>query len=205
VVDAPRPPFRLLGRLEVGSDEAPVRVGGRLRRSLLAFMLVHAERSVPLDVICDRLWDGEPPRSARATVRTYVSQFRRITVAGFSIAAQRDGQAYRVQLDRSQLDAFLFEDLVADATRQSDHEHRGELLEAALSLWRGEALSEFLGSAWADDDSRRLAAVHRRAAADRFALLVELGRIVPALPQLESAVVAEPFDERLAMLLAQAR
>ena len=69
--------FRILGPLEVVSDDELVEVHGAKARALLALFLVHANQVVAPDRLIDDLWDGAPPNTARPTLQTYVSQVRK--------------------------------------------------------------------------------------------------------------------------------
>ncbi len=69
---------RLLGPLEVLSgDGTPIELSTPRLRSLLALLALTPGRGVPADVLADRLWGGEAPPTARASVRTYVMRLRK--------------------------------------------------------------------------------------------------------------------------------
>ncbi len=199
------PAFRILGNLQVVGGAGPVAVGGRRRRALLAHLLVHAGRRLSLDSICDAVWDGEPPAGAPSTVRTYLSQFRKLDGDGAGLLIEPDPSGYLVMLDRGKLDATAFEDLLDTALQTADPSARLEHLEPALALWRGTALAEFADSEWASAEAQRLEAQRQVAIAARFDALLTLGRHDECLGELDAAVAASPFDERLAARLALAR
>jgi len=69
--------FRILGPLEVASDDDVLEVHGAKTRALLALFLVHANQVVAQDRLIDDLWEGAPPNSATPTLQTYVSQLRK--------------------------------------------------------------------------------------------------------------------------------
>ena len=199
------PAFRILGNLEVAGRTGPVAVGGRRRRALLAHLLVHTGRRLSLDSICDAVWDGEPPAGAPSTVRTYLSQFRKLDGDGAGLLIEPNPSGYLVTLDRGKLDATAFEDRLDAALQAADPSERLEHLEAALALWRGSALAEFADSDWASAEAQRLRAQRQVAIAARFDALLALGRHDECVGDLDVAVAASPFDERLAARLALAR
>src|SRR5215216_2897737 len=57
--------FRILGPLEVHDDSRRrLALGGRQQRALLALLLLHANKVVPVDQIVEELWRSQPPPSA---------------------------------------------------------------------------------------------------------------------------------------------
>src|SRR6266513_999318 len=69
--------FRILGPLEVLSDERVLDVGGGKQRSVLALLLLHANEVVSSDRLIDELWPHEPPPSATKIVQVHVSRLRK--------------------------------------------------------------------------------------------------------------------------------
>lgn len=51
--------YRILGPLEVVNDEEPIDIGPHKQRSLLALLLIHANRVVPTDGILDEIWGDD--------------------------------------------------------------------------------------------------------------------------------------------------
>lgn len=199
------PVFRILGDLEVVGRTAPITVGGRRRRALLAHILVNAGRRLSLDSICDAVWDGHPPAAAPSTVRTYISQFRRLDGDGAGLRIEPDPSGYRIVLGRGLLDAAAFEDRLDAALEREHPSDRLKQLEPALALWRGAALSEFADSEWARVEAQRLDAQRQVALVTRFDALLALGRHAECVGELDAAVASSPFDEGLAARLALAR
>ena len=50
----------------------------RLARVLLGILALRANTAVSVDWIVDALWDGRPPRSAAANLRSYLADLRRL-------------------------------------------------------------------------------------------------------------------------------
>lgn len=69
--------FRILGQLDVSRDGQRVELGGQKQRSVLAALLIEANRVVSLDRLIDALWPQQPPARASATVQVFVSNLRR--------------------------------------------------------------------------------------------------------------------------------
>ena len=68
--------FRLLGPLEARERGRPVELGTPRVRTLLAALLLQANRVVSVDELVDRLWGAYPPANPRRTVQTNVARLR---------------------------------------------------------------------------------------------------------------------------------
>ena len=174
--------FRILGSLEVVEGGRALSLGGR-PRALLAFFLLHGNELVSSERLIDALWGERPPETAQAALQVHVSQLRkRLGVDRIQTRAP----GYLLRLERHELDASRFEDLLAEG--QTDE---------ALALWRGPALADFRYEPWAQAegarlDELRLAAVEKRIEADLAA-----GRHAQLVSELESLVREQPLRERL--------
>jgi hypothetical protein len=60
---------RILGPLEVWSDEIPVRLGGGKQRALLAILLLSAGRTVATLRLVDELWGEDVPDTVTKMVQ----------------------------------------------------------------------------------------------------------------------------------------
>lgn len=66
-------------------------------RQLLATLLLHPNRFVSTDLIADALWEGTPPRSATANIRTYVRALRGVLQeAGLAAAIDTSAAGYSI-------------------------------------------------------------------------------------------------------------
>jgi len=171
--------FRILGPLQVWSDQGRVQLAGAQTEKLLAALLLAGGHVVSVDALIDALWDGEAPATAKHQIHKLVGKLRR-RVPGVVVT---DGPGYRVVLGGSTLDAATFARLAAVPTISS--------LTAALDLWRGPALagidSRTLRASAAALDERRLAVIEmlmdlRLAAGDAAAVAGELKELVAAHP-----------------------
>jgi DNA-binding SARP family transcriptional activator len=198
--------FGVLGPLEAhDADGAPVDLGGRQPRTLLAMLLAAGGRAVTVDAIVDGIWGEEPPSSATGTLQSYVSRLRRRLGADAPLVF--DDAGYHLAIGPDSVDAQRFQAL-ADEGRAllaaERYEDARAVLVAADALWRGPAYVEFLGQDFATGiatrlEERRLAARHDRITAD-----LALGRHDALVGELTELVRDHPLREGLRVQLALA-
>src|SRR5438552_4137046 len=70
--------FRVLGTLEVRCGDELNHLGATKQRTLLAVLLLNANRPVGADRLVDALWPEGSPRTAAVALRTYISVLRRV-------------------------------------------------------------------------------------------------------------------------------
>jgi DNA-binding SARP family transcriptional activator len=185
--------FRILGPFEVDSAGGPLSIAGAKRRGLLALLVAHANETVSRDRIVDCLWE-DARDAGEHTVQTYVSQLRKLLDPDATIATS-PGRGYCLKVDRSFVDAARFLDDARLAEEEADIETRRTLLQGALAHWRGPALEDFAGMAWADAvaqglNRRRLEVIEKRVEAD-----LALGRAREVVAELEELVRIYPLAE----------
>jgi predicted ATPase/DNA-binding SARP family transcriptional activator len=171
--------FRLLGPFEVLSDGAALPVGGPRQRSLLAVLLLNANKVVRRDALIDAVWGEDPPARVQNALQVAIHGLRKLLGAD-RIETVGDGYRLRVEAGELDLARFLEEEDPA----------------AALGLWRGPALigvdAPFASAEAARLDDLRLAAYERRIDAE-----LERGEHDALLSELERLIAAHPYRERL--------
>ncbi|MBE1565823.1 AfsR/SARP family transcriptional regulator [Nonomuraea africana] len=185
--------FGVLGPLLVLDGATEVTPGPAKHRALLVALLMNAGRTVTHDRLVAAVWGAEPPASAEAVLRVYVSALRKIVEGIRTVPG-----GYLLAVDPDEVDAHRFERLVAQARRARDAGRAraaAEMLGQALGLWRGRALDGI------DGELRRAHAVpleELRLAAleERVALDLELGRGAEVIGELRALVSAYPLRER---------
>jgi DNA-binding SARP family transcriptional activator/WD40 repeat protein len=198
--------IQVLGTIDV-LDPAEVALGGPTQRRVLSALLLHSNRVVSVDQLVDAVWpDGEVPERAEHNVRTYVHRLRTaLGEAGDRI--ETAGTGYRLRVERDELDATRFEDLV-DRARElaagADADGARQLLDEALGLWRGRPFDEFADEEWTRAEVTRLGEVRASAVEHRFAALLDAGRHTEVVGPLQEAVTAEPWREARRVQLALA-
>jgi predicted ATPase/DNA-binding SARP family transcriptional activator len=173
--------FRLLGALEVASDGAVLPVGGPRQRSLLAFLLLHANEVVTRDALIDALWGESPPAQAQNALQVAIHGLRKVLGAE---RIETVGDGYRLRVEPVELDLHEF------------LERHQEAPAAALELWRGPALAgvdaPFAGAEAARLEDLRLTAVERR-----IELELDEGAHDVLVAELEGLIAEHPYRERL--------
>jgi DNA-binding SARP family transcriptional activator/Tfp pilus assembly protein PilF len=189
----------VLGPVEAWENGRRVDLGHARQRSVLAVLLLDAGRVVPLDVLIDRVWGDDPPRSVRNLVYGYVARLRALIASGQDpgITLSRRSGGYLWEAEPDQVDLARFRRLVAEAgVAVGDDERAGAALGEAIALWRGPALAG-LDSSW-------LNAMRTTLELERTAALLDLGDIrlrrgehAAMAAGLAPLAVASPADERM--------
>jgi DNA-binding SARP family transcriptional activator len=122
--------FSILGPLEVHREGEEIRLGGQQQRSLLALLLLSANRVAPTDFLIDRLWGDEPPRTATTSLQNGILRLRRLLGAEM---IERRPPGYVLHATTEQLDLARFEQLRRRARAEQPSE-RAETLREALGL-----------------------------------------------------------------------
>src|SRR5256886_10960788 len=146
--------FRILGPLEVTVDERALDLGGHKQRTLLALLLLEANRVVASDRLIDALWEEEPPETAQKALQVHVSQLRKL-LGKERLETSAPGYLLRVEV--SELDLERFRELYA----------AGRHVEA-LSLSRGHPLAQFGSQRFARSEIARLDELRLTCLEDRY-------------------------------------
>ncbi|MFG2372392.1 BTAD domain-containing putative transcriptional regulator [Streptomyces sp. NPDC048504] len=178
--------------------------------AVLARLLVARRRVVPVTRLVADLWAGqdEPPADAVGAVRTFVAALRRAleperpprTPARLLVT---EGPGYALRAGPEAVDAWRFERAVtAAATLPAPHALN--LLEEALSWWRGPAYADFGDETWARAERSRLTELRLHAVERRAETQLTLGRAAEAVPDLDAHVAEHPWREDAWRLLTLA-
>jgi DNA-binding SARP family transcriptional activator len=189
--------FRILGPLEVASDDRVLALGRGRQRALLAILLLRANQVVPTERLIDDLWAGEPPPTAAKMVQISVAELRR--ALGQDVL-RTEWPGYALAIGEGELDLDRFERLLA-AARESDAREAAALLREALTLWRGAPLGEFSYEPWAQTEIARLEELRLAALEERFEADLALGRASEIVGELEGVARQHPFRDRLSAQL----
>ncbi|MEU8135060.1 AfsR/SARP family transcriptional regulator [Streptodolium elevatio] len=191
--------FAVLGPVRAWRDNSELRTGAPQQQAVLAALLLREGAQVSTSGLIDAVWGSVPPRSAAATVRTYIYRLRQSLDDGGErlIASISDGYALRLgtdALDLARCHAWL-------ARSQAAREEGGTALAAvclreALALWAGTPLAGVPGQ-FAASWRAALADLRLALTEELLSLELELGRHVRAAAELSALVAENPLRERL--------
>ncbi len=189
---------RLLGPLEVVDDRGEtVAVPGARQRALLALLALNPGRVTSAEHLIDELWSATTPQRPDNALQLVVFKLRRALGAA-TIETRPPG--YVLVVPEENVDAHAFEALVhrgRDAVARERTAPAIECFEAALDLWRGAALAEFGDVASAVSAAVRFEELRATTIEERFEALLAMGRDADLIPDLDAAITAMPFRERL--------
>ena len=144
----------------------------------------------------------EPPETARNTIQVYVSQLRKIIRAAGAPAEALVTQApgYHLSVVGEILDLTLFERLTQEGREALSVGQPGIAsvrLRDALSVWRGEPLTDFSYEPFAQIEIERLRELRMTALEDRIEADLESGHDTGLVGELESFARMYPHRERI--------
>lgn len=137
-------PMRVSKGTDLGSPRAP-----RLRQ-VLALLAVAEENRVTYDEFITELWGESPPKSAVATIQTFVCQLRRVALQQGWVEKDEDlvvtcPRGYQLAIRPDQTDAHDFAKLSRDGQSLIEDGRTHEALvrlRQAEDLWQGRALGD---------------------------------------------------------------
>jgi len=188
----------ILGPLQVrDADGQVLPIGGARLRSFLIRLAISDGHSVPVDRLAADLWPDGGPAEAGNAVQALVSRLR--GAAGKDIV-EFGPTGYRLTVPSGEVDAWAFENQVADARAGlagGGHAEAAGLLRQALALWRGPALADVADASFATATITRLSELKIAATEDRIDADLALGRGAELVPEVEELATEHPLRERL--------
>lgn len=203
--------FGVLGPLQVIHAGRTLLVGGPQVRTLLAVLLVHANKPVATERLIHELWGDDPPPSARNIVQVHVNNLRNVLnrhcarPATPEVLTQAPGYLLRVR--QKEIDAWRFERLVEEgrtALADGPAEAASHTLREALALWRGRAFEGFASESFAQGEAARLEELRLAAIEDRIDADLAAARHVDLAGELRLLVADYPLRERFRAQLMRA-
>ncbi|MET8231501.1 BTAD domain-containing putative transcriptional regulator [Micromonospora sp. NPDC005298] len=202
--------LRILGELQIQAAGRPIELGPLKQRLVLAALAVDVGRSVPVETLIDRVWDGSPPAEARGVLYTYITRIRRLLAAASldegvtAITLVRRPGGYQLEASDDRVDLRLLRSLTDQVHHlEPDDPRRAHLLRQAVELWRGDPLDGLPGD-WA-------ARVRERLRQQALGTLLEWaeselrqGRPGPVADRLSQALERDPLTEPLVLHLMRA-
>ncbi|GII96174.1 AfsR/SARP family transcriptional regulator [Sinosporangium siamense] len=141
--------YEILGPLRVADGAGRSEISAPKIETVLAVLLVRADRVVTPETLTTELWGDRLPRRATACLHVYMSQLRKFLHrhrpdrAESPVATQPPG--YVLRLGADELDSGIFLRLLDEGRgllRGRRHAEACTRLESALALWRGPVLGD---------------------------------------------------------------
>ncbi|MGW0824734.1 BTAD domain-containing putative transcriptional regulator [Streptomyces sp. NPDC002845] len=192
--------FLLLGPLVIRSGGNELRVPAPRQRVILAALVLNANRVVPVDNIASFVWDGTPPPSAAATIRTYVMRLRQVlgNAGRARITTRAPGYLIELEEDETDLGRFTAHRKAAGALAEAGKTSEAvEELRKALALWRHDPLMDVPSRTLHDVEASHLQRLHLQTRIWRVDLDLELQRHAEILPELWQMAREHPLHEGL--------
>ncbi|MBL0804348.1 AfsR/SARP family transcriptional regulator, partial [Streptomyces albidoflavus] len=202
----------VLGGLGVRENGISVTPTAPKPRQVLAMLALRADQVVSVATLTEELWGARPPRSARATLQTYVLQLRELIGAALEREAA-DAPArsakdvlvtmpggYLLNTSGGQCDVREFELLAGTGYRAmdaGDFPGAARQLRSALDLWSGSALADVQTGPLLSMEVRRLEETRLCALDQRIDADLRLGRHREILGELSVLVSRYPTHETL--------
>ncbi|MGW2395664.1 SAV_2336 N-terminal domain-related protein [Kitasatospora sp. NPDC001664] len=196
--------FSVLGPLKAWHHDEPLSLGSPQQQAVLAALLVNSGRAVTTRALVDGLWGDRPPPQAVAALRTYVSRlrailepFRRPGEPSRLLKSVSDGYALLVSGDLEEFGTLM--ERARQAGRTGDPQRAHQLLQSALSLWKGTPLAGVPGPY---AEMMRAELLERQVDANEllFETSLDLGWHEEIVPELSRLAAAHPQRERLCAL-----
>ncbi|MFJ8186602.1 BTAD domain-containing putative transcriptional regulator [Streptomyces sp. NPDC096105] len=196
--------FGLLGPVTATREGVVLDLGPRQRRVLLIRLLVARGRAVSLGQLSDDLWEERVPTRAATSVHAHISRLRRVLHPAEPSAAVQDGvlattpYGYVLHVADEDRDTVRFERAVAAGRQLLDAgrpERAAEVLTAALSHWRGDALEDAATLPFAAREITRLTECRHDAQELRARALLMAGRPDQAVLAAHALIDEEPLRE----------
>jgi SARP family transcriptional regulator, regulator of embCAB operon len=202
--------IEILGHTAVHGPDRTVRepyFPGCKPRQVLELLALGRGSPVPKAMIAERMWDGLPPTTWRATLESYVGLLRRTLqpgVPGRQTIVRTVASGYLLDLARARIDLMQWEGLAADAAGATQDELALPLSERAVDAAEKPLLASEPYAAWAAQARRRHDGLVHAAAVRGATAALRLDEPARAVPLARRATRIEPMGELGQQLLIAA-
>lgn len=200
--------FRVLGSVGLVVEGETKILRGARQRTLLALLLVNVGDVVTKAKIFEELWGGQIPIGADNALQALVMRFRRLLRNLFGeeftrqcLVTRPDG--YAMDVDPVTIDIHLFERMTAQAREKmpADPLAARDLLERALSLWKGPALPGVTGGPICHSATEQFEEARLAATEDLIRVKMAIGDHSKVISELKNLSFRHPWREEFSELL----
>ena len=187
----------ILGPFHLEDGGRPITIGGIRQRAVLADLVLHANEVVPSEQLLVELWGEDSPPGAANALQAAISRLRRVLPAGRLITT---APGYIVRVFPAELDVAQFEQLIfegRDALTAGAAAEAVQLLDQAMTLWRGPPLADFRYEPFAQAEIARLEELQLACLEERNEANLALGLEGALTAELGRMVTDHPLRERL--------
>jgi predicted ATPase/DNA-binding SARP family transcriptional activator len=187
--------LRVLGPVEARIDGDAVSLGGGRPRTVVAALALGGE-VISAGRLIEEVWRSNPPRSAIATLQSYLSRLRRILGADRLV---RHAGGYSLAIG-DDLDVVRFESALHAARAARDAgslDVASRRYDEALDTWRGDVAEGIDAGPVIREAAARLSEHRLLALEERVEVELSSGRHHEVIGELESLTGAHPHRERL--------
>jgi DNA-binding SARP family transcriptional activator len=202
--------FKILGPLQVLVDGRALPLGGPKQRSVLAILLMDANRVVSADRLVEFIWEeAVAGDNARKALQVHVSNLRKALAPVAAASNRREmiitrAPGYQISLDEGELDLLACQATMKRAKAAfigGDAALASSLYQAALDLWNGSPLADLLTESFAARAALRLDALRFQALENRLKADVASGGHQEVVGELQTLVADNPLNEQFVSLL----
>ena len=187
----------ILGPFNLEDDGRQITIGGVRQRAVLADLLLQANKVLPSEQILVDLWGEDVPPSAANALQAAISRLRRLLPPGRLITT---APGYMLRIFQAELDVAQFEQLIfegRDALGAGRAAEAVQLLDQAMTLWRGPPLADFRYEPFAQAEIARLEELRLACLEERNEAQLALGSTGALTAELGRMVTGHPLRERL--------
>nr|WP_239069809.1 MULTISPECIES: AfsR/SARP family transcriptional regulator [unclassified Streptomyces] len=183
-------------------DSVEIPLPQRKLRQLLATLLIRPNATVSNEALIRELWGDQPPATALAALRVYVSQLRKFLIRydldGRWCTLRTRAPGYQLQVNDGILDTVCFDRLcalAADSAESGHQELASKQYREALALRRGPTLGGLRESTALSGTALQYDEAWMTALKRRIDLDLQLGRHLELVGELSRLVAENPLSE----------
>ncbi|MCM6773984.1 NB-ARC domain-containing protein [Nocardia sp. CDC159] len=184
-----------------------VSISATKQRTLLAMLLLYANRSVPAQQLYSELWPDRPQARVSGLLAGCMWRLRAAIGDEGGTRLITTAGGYQFDVPPGAVDLHVFQTLLAEGrARRAANDLVGALdsFTRSLEVWRGDALADVAATPSIMAEQSRLEESRLSAVEGRCGVEIDLGRHEEVLPELKRLVAQHPLRERLHGLLMTA-